>query len=323
MNQPHDPFDDLQDWAKEAERRQRRAHRWRSLRHPAVRNTAFVVSAAVAAVVLAAAIGAVRSPDDAGEPAAAYPTQSVPEGVTATTSASAVVVSGPFDGTPAAAYPKGEAGITMPPATAVAGFTVAQVQAALAQVRAALVAGRLDRTMLVGHDPSAFLALLAPNIRDDIQGWFTKGRHSGVATWVDPSVTLDPAEPPRVSGRVTFAAATIDDVPTLQVTTNFVWVYAFTGGAQPIAAVHDEIRWDFPTHPRLRKGDEGVWIGNTSSYLAWINCAAAAKGLLAPDRGTGGAAPAASEDPDAFLRPDHALAITDGCAGASPGASAP
>lgn len=321
-----DPFDGQEDWAKEAERRARRADRRRRLRSllrirsERARTTVWLLSAAVAAVLLAAALPTIRTYLPGGSAytptdAAAYPTQAAPSGVTVTTTASAAPTD-PFEGTAAATYPKGEAGITMPAATAVTGFTAAQVDAALQQVRKALVAGRLDQRMLVGHDPSAFLALLAPNSAKGIKPWFDGTGFSTLATWIDPAAHLDPDEEVRVSGRVTFASANVDGLRTLQITTNFVWVYAFTGnGEHPLAAEHDEIRWDFPATDRLRAADKGMWIGDSSGYMAWIDCAAARKGLLAPYRPTSapGAGPDPTEDPDAYLKADHSLDIVDAC----------
>ncbi|MFC5008387.1 hypothetical protein ACFPIJ_62585 [Dactylosporangium cerinum] len=327
-----DPFDGLEEWAKQAERRAKRADRRRRLglmfrfrrprpglrrwRPPAI---AWVAGIVIVVFLLAAAVQAYLpggSPAGSSAGSSAYATQAVPSGVSATTSASAAPTD-PFEGTPAATYPKGEAGITMPPATAVTGFTAAQVDAALQQVRKALVAGRLDQKMLVGHDPSTLLALLAPNPAKHVKAWFDDASFSSVATWIDPAAHLDPDEEVRVSGRVTLGSAVVEGIQTLQVTTNFVWVYAFTGNARnPLAAVHDQIRWDFPATGRLRAADKGMWIGDIHSYLAQIDCAAARKGLLAPFR-AGSGAPAANpsdtEDPDAYLRADHSLDIADDC----------
>lgn len=322
---PHDeqdPFTGLTQWAKDTERRVQRERRLGGLR----RRLRLFVGVGVGAVLLVAAVPVVRSwlPSSSGNDgaAAAYPTQSVPDGVSVVTSASAAPTD-PFAGTAAAAYPKGEAGITLPPATAVAGFTGAQVEAALRQVRAALVAGRLERAMLVGHDPGAFLALLAPNQRDDVGTWFRSADFGTVATWIDPAVTLDPEEKPRVSGRVTYTSKMRDGIRTLQVTTNFVWVYAFEGADHPLAVAHDEIRWEFPATKRLRAGDRGMWIGDTRAYTAWVDCAASAKGLLAPTRPSEATAPGprGTEDPDAYLKADHSLEITDECPDPSPSPS--
>jgi hypothetical protein len=312
-----DPFTGLENWAKDTERRVRRERRLGGLR----RNALVLAGAALAVALLAVLVPVVRSWLPSGtsasagdDDAAAYPTQSVPAGISVTSTASAVPTD-PFAGTAAAAYPKGAAGITLPRATAVTGFTAAQVDAALRQVRAALVGGRLERAMLVGHKPDEFLALLAPNQRDDIGKWFRSTSFDTVATWIDPAVKLDSHEQPRVSGRVTYTAKRINGIQTLQVTTNFVWVYAFEGADHPLAVEHDENRWEFPSPSHLRAGDKGMWIADTRAYSAWVDCAAAAKGMLAPTRPGAGATPGPqdTEDPDAYLKTDHSLDIADDC----------
>jgi hypothetical protein len=266
---------------------------------------------AVAVLVVAVAVPVVRS----WRGPVAYPTESVPSGISVTSSQSAAPTD-PFAGTPAAAYAKGQAGITLPKAKAVTGFSAAQVGAALQQVRKALVAGRLDHDMLVDHRPTGFLNLLSPNSRDDIEKWFGSAKFQSLATWIDPAVRLDPREQPRVSGRVTYSSVVVGGLRTLRVTTNFIWVYAFqSGGDHPLAAEHDEIRWEFPSTTNLRPGDRGMWVADVKSYAAWVDCAAGAKGLLAPTKPTAAVdpAPSDSEDPDNYLKADHALDIGDDC----------
>jgi hypothetical protein len=313
-----DPFHALQDWAKDAEQRVRRERRRSGLR----RKLAILAPFAVLALLLVALVPIVRpwlADATGGSSASAKATESaeakesVPDGISVTTSVSAAP-SGPFAGSPAATYPKGEAGISLPPAKAVPGFTAAQVSAALRKVRAALIAGRLDETMLIRHDPARFLALLAPNERGHIRARFTKRDFQGVATWIDPASTLDGREQPRVSGRVTYTSAWVQGMQTLQITTNFVWVYAFAHVAKPLAAEHDQTRWEFPTAENLRPGDRGMWIADSKSYSALVDCAAARTGLLAPDQvGAVAPDPQNSEDPKAYLRADHSLDIGDDC----------
>jgi hypothetical protein len=244
----------------------------------------------------------------------AYPTAGVPSGHSILSTKSAAPT-GPFAGTPAETYAKGSAGISLPAARAVTGFSAAEVDKALRQVRRALVAGRLDNAMLVSHRPAIFLALLAPTERKHVEKWFRETSYLNVATWIDPAVRLDPKEQPRVSGRVTYSSVKANGLRTLRITTNFVWVYAFTSGNRPIAAVHDEVQWDFPDPGRVRAADRGMWIGNTRSYSAWVDCDAARRGLIAPGKRTTDPVPhpSATEDPDSYMRADHALDIAEDC----------
>jgi len=264
------------------------------------RATPWIVSGLVVAVVLAltvprlfAAKSAVTSP--------AYSKAVVPSGITVTTTLSATPTD-PFAGTPAAAFPTGAAGITLPKPLAVPGFGPQQVDAGLQQVRRALIAGRLDDMMLTGHDPVRLIALLAPGQRPTATAWFKNAEFTGIATWIDPAVKLDPREQPRVSGRITYASVRVGGNLALRVTTNFIWVYAFEGPDHPLAAVHDEVSWEFPAG--------GMWVGATRFYPAWMDCAAAERGLLAPIRAQG---LDRSTGPADLLRPDHTLDVENQC----------
>lgn len=304
-----DPFEGLESWGKKTEKRVRR-ERWQRLGF-------WALAVVVAALVVVAAVPGLRSKiAGAGASAsdAAYPVQSVPPGVSVTTTQSAAPTD-PFAGTPAALYPKGAAGITLPAATKVAGFSAAQVRADLDDVRAALIAARLDKQMLTGHDPDRYLAMLAPSSRKQIKGWFAGKDRSTAGTWIDPAVHLDPAEQPRVSGRITYRSLKVGDIQTLRITTNFIWVYAFEGPQHPLAAEHDQTDWDFPDDNHLRAADQGMWVSNVTAYTAMVDCAASDKGLLAPTRTDTepAAAPSNTEDPDNYLRADHSLDIGDDC----------
>ena len=303
-----DPFAQLADWAEKTERRVRSGRAWGGV----LRRVPLVLGAVVLAVLVALAIPRMFSGRDGRGDVGAYPTATVPDGITVTTSESAAPTD-PFAGTPAAGYPKGAAGITMPKATAVTGFSAAQVSAALRQVRQALIAGRLDDMMLTGHNPTRLIALLAPDQRAAAAKWFHDTTFTSVATWIDPAVKLDPGEQPRVSGRVTYKSVVVDGIRTLRVTTNFIWVYAFRGTDPALAAEHEEVNWEFPATKNLRAGDRGMWVGTSKSYAAWVDCAAADRGLLAPTRSGAAPAPSPSEDENALLEANHALEITDEC----------
>lgn len=321
-----DPFIHLQAWAQETERRVRRESSVLHLR----RRVSLLAPIIIAGLLLVSLVPAIRSRLPAGStagddrisvvPAASISAESGPAPAAAPSAAikpTEIRSAGPFAGTSAVGYPQGAAGISLPAARAVTGFTTAQVGTALREVRAALIAGRLTPGMLTGHHPQPFLALLAPNDRGPIGQWFKGTKFDAVATWISPAVRLDPAEPPRVSGRVSYASVEAGGLRTLRITTNFVWVYAFGRAASghPLAAEHDEIRWEFPSAPNLRAGDQGMWIAAAKSYLAWVDCAAAAKGQLAPTGGGAATAadPANTEDPGEYLKPGHTLDISNDC----------
>jgi hypothetical protein len=303
-----DPFGQLADWAEKTERRVRIGRGWRSV----ARKLPLILTSVLVAALVAVAVPQVLSAWQGGGAVGPYPTASVPGGITATSTRSAAPTD-PFAGTPAAEYPVGAAGITMPKAAAVTGFTAAQVGADLKLVRAAMIAGRLDDTMLTGHDPARLIAMLAPGQRADASRWFHGVSFTRVATWIDLAVRLDARQRPRVSGRVTYSSVISGGLRTLRVTTNFIWVYAFAGADRPLAAVHDQVDWEFPATSNLRASDRGMWVGNTKHYSAWVDCAASYRGLLAPTRPAAAPRPSESEDPMALLKADHALEITDDC----------
>jgi hypothetical protein len=115
---------------------------------------------------------------------------------------------------------------------------------------------------------------------------------------------------------VTYTSKKVAGVPTLQITTNFVWVYAFTGPDRPLVTVHDEIRWEFPKSAAVVAEDRGLRVAEARSYRFGVDCALAAQGMLAPTPQASALTPepAPSEPEENYMRPDHALDITDNCA---------
>jgi hypothetical protein len=305
-----DPFGGLDDRAKETERKARREVR--KPRRPKRDPRDFwgiVLAVVVGGLVLVAVIPHPKSWLPSGDE-----TQAVPSGITVTTTESGKQAS-PFTGTPAEAYAVGEKGISLPKATAVTGFTATEVGASLRKVRTAMVATRLDQTMLVAHDPKPFIAMLSPGQHDEMAGWFRDTRFDSLATWISPAVHLDPSERPRVSGRVTYASHKVDGIQTLQITTNFVWVYAFTGTDRSLATVHDEVRWEFPKSATTVPEDRGLWVAQVQGYRFGVDCAAAKQGMLAPTPQTEltDPGPGPTEAEENYMRTDHTLDIDDNC----------
>ncbi|MFF5290377.1 hypothetical protein [Paractinoplanes globisporus] len=216
---------------------------------------------------------------------------------------------GPFDNTVAVHYAIGKAGIVLPAAKAVDGFSASYVDAGLKKVRGALIAGRLDERMLVRHDTSGFAALLAPFQRT----WARDMRLGAVTTWIDPAVKLDPKYPPRVSGTVTYAVVAYEGRRHLQITTNFVWAYGFRTGEPPYAAVHDTTRWEFFEDPLLPRDQWGLFVADMDYYLYAVDCAASENELLSPDQHPRVDTVHDPERPDAYLSPDHPMQVRDGC----------
>lgn len=323
-----DPFAALEDWARKTERRVRRENRrgrlgrwWRRRRERArardgqvraVHAVLRITVAIVGLVVLATAVPQVRRWFPVGVPAVGSGPSPSRSSQASQESIPTPTLSDPFAGTPAAAYSRGAAGIVLPEAKVVPGFTAAQVRDSLEQVRKALIASHLDPDMLIRHRVDGFVNLLAPGERADARKWFGSTRFDTVAVWIDPSVSLDEHEQPRVSGTVEYVSQIVGGRQTLKITTNFVWVYAFDrDDPNPLAIAHDQIEWQFSWARQLIAADRGMWLSTSEGYRAWVDCAAARKGLLAPTRE--GTVTVSTDDQNAYMDADHALDIDDNC----------
>ncbi|WP_446219091.1 hypothetical protein [Micromonospora sp. IBHARD004] len=248
----------------------------------------------------------------------AYPTISQPPGVSATSTASPPPAAGPFDGTPAAAFPAGAAGITLPPAKRTGDFTAKQVSDGLAKVRAALVTARLDRTFMTAKDPDRLVRQLAPDVQARVRKDFASGAFANYATRLAPGARLAP-EQPRVKGRITYRATrSPHGVRVLEVTTNFVWAYAFRPArvvpGDGVVVVHDTLVWELPYPGDVRSRADGLWLADMRSYGANVDCAAFDKGLLnIGEASDPEPVVTTTADPDSLYDPDRSLDIPDSC----------
>lgn len=317
-----DPLRQLEQWGRQAERRVNRARRLRRLGRAATSpvrvarrmgRTGLVVTVVVVALIGTSWVFRDRLTEWGTN---AYPRQAHPSGVFAT-STTDPASAGPYAGTPAAAFAEGADGITLPAAAGRVGyFDAGEVARALERVRAALIAARLDPRMVVQRDPTAFIALLEPSHRAWVRQAFADSTFGAFASQVAPGYQLSTA-PPRVKGRVTYKA--FGEQTTLEITTNFVWVYAFDRPGVPAASniviVHDEVAWRIHSNQTT----EGLLMFPNDGYLSNMDCALAARSLLAPAVPTAVAPDPATEDPAAVYDPDRSLSIVDGCRRAAPG----
>jgi hypothetical protein len=270
------------------------------------------VSGFVAVLCVIVAIKAVPAIIDKADDST--PTHVQPSGIFATSDADSAPTA-PFEDTPAAHFPEGEAGIALPAATAVPGFTKAKVDAALKKVKQALVLNRLDSKTLLSHDTSALLAMLAPDARGGVKKDFTDRNFFIFATHIASGYSLT-SDPIKVKGRVTFRGATNDNIRMLEVTTNFVWVYPFSGELKEtgdhLVIVHDEITWAFPVDVDVEKGSRGMWIYEANGFASNIDCVLLDQSLIALGKPQL-LAPGASQDEDAPFDPDGTLEIDETC----------
>jgi hypothetical protein len=229
----------------------------------------------------------------------------------------------PFTGTPAATWPNGADGIVPPTARAVGGHGATQVGAALDMVKQALVAAHLDDRMLINHDPSAYLALLAPSARSREQAVLTGSGvagDGGEATMIATGFTLLPI-PVKVNGSMSVST---DGNDQLVVHTNYVFAYPFapedsgsiTVPNQIVAIQH--VRQDFTVvrSSRYATADQGLWPTSSQGYYESMACGPSERGYLAPAYSQPYMGPPQSDSPDSFYDPNHPIAITATCGGA-------
>jgi hypothetical protein len=221
----------------------------------------------------------------------------------------------PFEGTPADAFAKGEAGITVPAATDVPGFAKADVEKALGDVKKALVAGRLDTKMLTGHDNSAFMALFSPSMQTDLKDYFDKKEFLPFATQIAPSFKLT-NDPVRVKGEMTFRGTEVEGLRVIEVVTNYVWVYAFTGELSDpgdhLVTIHDKITWLFPHPEDVIDEAIGMNMSEWEAFASNMDCDLFDESLIGlgkPRFTVGGG----NDDPNDAFDPNGTLNVTNTC----------
>lgn len=228
----------------------------------------------------------------------------------------------PFADTPAAGWADGAAGITLPTAASVGKWSAKAVAAAESSVKQTLIAAHLDPAMLVTHDPSTYLASLAPNVRSDEQTRLNtpNGRATGVVSQLASGYRLLSA-PIKVDGSMT--PGTDSATGDLVIHTNYVFAFAFDPGqaqtvSQPwqiIAIQHVAEDFTVVSGAGFHTGDKGVWPTTENGYADQIGCTEFNQGYLAPAFADNANlnAPQDTDDPDALYAPSHALNITNTC----------
>jgi hypothetical protein len=227
----------------------------------------------------------------------------------------------PYEGTVAENFAEGADGIVLPPvevvpdgyiadySLATRDITTKEVAEALDDARTALIAARLDRRMLVDHDPQAFIQTLGrlywyawfdpymPELRE--YDAYEQPEFAYLATKLAPGVR--PVAEPRVAGRITYGAGTTyrgapanttEPWRVLRIVTQFVWVYAL---AEPsdglgIAVIRNDVTWQVPTDARLDCCRSNLGLHHAvADVWAWgVDCALySTKGLIRPDAGGG------------------------------------
>jgi hypothetical protein len=229
-------------------------------------------------------------------------------------------VANPYDSTPAADWADGADGIAAPPAGALGGFTAEQVRTATEQVRDVLVASRLDRRMLIDHDPAGFLAKLAPDAREQLSPLFAAGREPEVQSLVSMVAKgneLLPVEP-KVDGEMAVSAGNAGE---LVVRTNYVFVYAFrpdgpmrlVDAMNTLVVVRADVAYVLRAGDRWTSGSQGLWYGTATGYAYSIGCEAYQRGYLAPAASERAVTANPNRDPSTYFDATSALPATSGC----------
>ncbi|HEY0453015.1 hypothetical protein [Actinophytocola sp.] len=226
----------------------------------------------------------------------------------------------PFESTPAQDWADGAAGIATPPPEAVGGFSAEQVAAATAQVRDVLVASRLDRRMVVDHDPSAYLNKLAPDAREQLRPLFSGGREPEVqslVSLVSAGLALLPAQA-KVDGEMKVTAGGSGE---LVVHTNYVFVYAFepqgptrlVDAMEMLVVVRADVDYVLRSGDRWTASSQGLWYGDAMGYAYSIGCDAYRKGYLAPASTERAVTANPAREPARYFDPASPLPATSGC----------
>lgn len=218
----------------------------------------------------------------------------------------------PWAGTPAEGFADGEAAIVLPQAEAVGDFSADQVAGALDQVQQALVATRIDATMLVDRNPRPFIEMMAEDNRDFLREDFDSGNFGYFASQIADGAELA-VETPRAEGTIEYDATTDEQgIRVIEVQTKFVWAYAFVPpGNDPeldgIVVVKDELTWQVPHPEDVIETSNGLWLWQGEAYAWGIDCPPFEQSLLAPqtelrfDFGAGGPEEGEVFDPNSSL----------------------
>ncbi|MFD4675195.1 hypothetical protein ACFWNN_36090 [Lentzea sp. NPDC058450] len=165
----------------------------------------------------------------------------------------------PFAGTPAEQWADGGDGIVVP-----------DDRPEYALVRSALIASRTDREMIERHDPKNFLALLAPEVRDQVAG--------NLPGWTTRIKTGTRLLGVKVQGRMTLTERDGHAV----VLTDYVFAYAFEP-PDPDALEHQrEMVVASRNQVSYAVTPEGIWPSEAKGFQYSVACGAAREGYLAP-----------------------------------------
>jgi hypothetical protein len=191
---------------------------------------------------------------------------------------SAGLASDPFAGSPADSFADGAAGIVLPAAHAVGGYSRAQVRHAYATVKRLLTAADLNQPTLAGGSPRAFARLLTSRQRRFFTGHlartgFTKrGSSRSTREWLAsfaPGSVQFAGNVVKVHGTMRASAATSNGSAVLRIRLDYLFVYPVERPGLPTIrtrVVVRDTRWmDFGHWDSLNGPLEPWWMVGIST----------------------------------------------------------
>jgi hypothetical protein len=305
------------DWQKHAEREAwtevKRSNRGN--RSPGKKRPALWISLGLAVLVVAAV--AVNQLRDGANDNAATPQNVLPQ-------YAKVDLAQPFARTPAAEWKDGVAGFTVPAAAAVGDFSAEEVASAYKQATEAVVQSRLDRKILIAHDPSAFLALFSKNEAKRVKEILDKPdktESAGFVTLVADGFTLLPSGP-KLNGRLSAKPGT--EKNELIVHAEYLVAYAFdtakpedlTGPGDIVAFSRKEEDFSILKGSGYYDEDLGLQLGAGEGMTYSMACEPAKLGYLAPaysEKAPVGSSGAEDFNEDMMYNLDTKMDDSDGC----------
>ena len=178
----------------------------------------------------------------------------------------------PFQGSPAASFADGAAGIVTPRAHGLPGYPAAQVARAYRITKRILIAASLNPKTLHGGSPDAFARLLTTQERSifvrglDHIGLDKRGFQRSTRAWVTsfaPGTTQFDGDVIKVRGSMTARVAAGKPAPLLRVHANYLFVYPAQRPGQPATlmriVVHAVVNVDFAPWGNAAGGPLEPW----------------------------------------------------------------
>jgi hypothetical protein len=201
----------------------------------------------------------------------------------------------PFAGTPADDWADGTAGVTLPAAHAVGGYTRTQVADAYQTTRQLLIAANLDQQTLRGGQPTAFASLLTPGQRTQFLGSLKKvglDKQDSPLSYRSWLMSFAPGSAElighviKVNGTMHAKVVTDKDGTTeLDIDLEYHFVY-------PIEPPHDPASWMRVVNEVSGSVNFANWVGADSNFAPWVEFGPSAAGILCGSR-------------DGFQHPDY------------------